>query len=97
MNEKNNPEARTKKSRAEAANAVREAKNQHGSAKMPLEAANRLAKLESERQAERASERETENGTPRSAVDNEWTSTALRYYPDERERRDGPGGEDKDR
>lgn len=25
---------------------------------------------------------------------NQWTNANLKYYPDERERRDGPGGED---
>ncbi len=30
----------------------------------------------------------------KTAVDNQWTNSNLKYYPDDRERRDGPGGED---
>lgn len=29
----------------------------------------------------------------KSKTNNQWTSTGLKYYPDKRERRDGPGGE----
>ena len=29
----------------------------------------------------------------KSAGDNQWTSNNLKYYPDTRERKDGPGGE----
>lgn len=29
----------------------------------------------------------------KSATDNQWTSTSLRYHPDHRPRRDGPGGQ----
>lgn len=32
----------------------------------------------------------------KSAGNNQWTNNNLKYYPDERERRDGPGGEDKE-
>lgn len=29
----------------------------------------------------------------KTAYNNQWTSNNLKYYPDERERKDGPGGE----
>lgn len=32
----------------------------------------------------------------KSAGNNQWTNNNLKYYPDNRERRDGPGGEDAD-
>ena len=32
----------------------------------------------------------------KTATDNQWVSTGLNHYPDHRERRDGPGGEDAD-
>ncbi len=32
----------------------------------------------------------------KTATDNQWVSTGLDNYPDNRERRDGPGGEDAD-
>lgn len=32
----------------------------------------------------------------KTATDNQWTNANLKYYPDQRERRDGPGGEDAD-
>ncbi|NLN54742.1 MAG: hypothetical protein GX148_00375 [Clostridiales bacterium] len=34
------------------------------------------------------------NGAPKSEVDNQWTSTGCPACQDNRERRDGPGGED---
>lgn len=36
-----------------------------------------------------------ENGE-KTATDNQWVSTNMDHYPDNRERRDGPGGEDAD-
>lgn len=30
----------------------------------------------------------------KTAGNNQWTNNNLKYYPDERERKDGPGGED---
>ena len=30
----------------------------------------------------------------KDAGNNQWTNNNLKYYPDNRERRDGPGGED---
>lgn len=30
----------------------------------------------------------------KTATNNQWVSTGLKNYPDNRERRDGPGGED---
>lgn len=33
-----------------------------------------------------------ENGNKKSATNNQWTNNQLKYYPDERERKDGPGG-----
>lgn len=30
----------------------------------------------------------------KTATNNQWVSTGLQHYPDRRERRDGPGGED---
>lgn len=30
----------------------------------------------------------------KTAGNNQWTNNNLKYYPDTRERRDGPGGED---
>lgn len=30
----------------------------------------------------------------KTATDNQWTNNNLKYYPDKRERKDGPGGED---
>ena len=33
------------------------------------------------------------SGAPKSEVDNQWATTNQSYFPDERERRDGPGGE----
>lgn len=35
---------------------------------------------------------ESEKKNEKSAGDNQWTSNNLKYYPDERERQDGPGG-----
>lgn len=32
----------------------------------------------------------------KTATNNQWVSTGLAHYPDNRERRDGPGGEDAD-
>lgn len=29
----------------------------------------------------------------KTAGNNQWTNNNLKYYPDERERKDGPGGE----
>lgn len=29
----------------------------------------------------------------KTAVNNQWTNTNLKYYPDKRDRKDGPGGE----
>ncbi|MFA5561171.1 MAG: hypothetical protein WDA00_00815 [Eubacteriales bacterium] len=34
------------------------------------------------------------SGAPKDEGNNRWTNNNLRYFPDERERRDGPGGED---
>jgi hypothetical protein len=31
----------------------------------------------------------------KTATDNQWVSTGLRNYPDQRDRRNGPGGENK--
>ncbi len=31
----------------------------------------------------------------KDAGNNQWTNNNLKYYPDKRERRDGPGGEDE--
>ncbi len=30
----------------------------------------------------------------KTASDNQWTNNNLKYYPDKRDRKDGPGGED---
>lgn len=38
---------------------------------------------------------QSENGE-KTATNNQWVSTNMDYYPDNRERRDGPGGEDAD-
>lgn len=35
---------------------------------------------------------EKENENKKSATNNQWTNNQLKYYPDERERKDGPGG-----
>ena len=32
----------------------------------------------------------------KSAVNNQWTNNNLKYYPDQRERKDGPGGENSE-
>jgi hypothetical protein len=32
----------------------------------------------------------------KTATNNQWVSTGLSHFPDNRERRDGPGGEDAD-
>jgi len=34
------------------------------------------------------------NEKKKDAGNNQWTNNNLKYYPDKRERRDGPGGED---
>lgn len=39
---------------------------------------------------------EKQTGAEKTATDNQWTSTGLDRKDDERERRDGPGGEDAD-
>lgn len=36
----------------------------------------------------------TRQDNEKTATDNQWTNNNLKYYPDNRERRDGPGGED---
>lgn len=41
----------------------------------------------------KAPEKSTEK---KSATDNQWTNPNLKYYPDQRDRRDGPGGEGAD-
>ena len=33
----------------------------------------------------------------KTAGNNQWTNNNLKYYPDNRERRDGPGGEDAEK
>jgi hypothetical protein len=38
---------------------------------------------------------QSENGE-KTATNNQWVSTNMDHYPDNRERRDGPGGEDAD-
>ena len=35
-----------------------------------------------------------EEKNKKTATNNQWVSTGLQNYPDNRERRDGPGGED---
>lgn len=35
---------------------------------------------------------ESEQKNEKTAVNNQWTTNNPKYYPDERERRDGPGG-----
>lgn len=34
-----------------------------------------------------------EQRNEKDAGNNQWTNANLKYYPDERERRDGPGGD----
>lgn len=36
------------------------------------------------------------NKKEKTAGNNQWTNNNLKYYPDKRERKDGPGGENKD-
>lgn len=35
----------------------------------------------------------TQDAPTKSAGNNQWTNNNLKYYPDQRERKDGPGGE----
>lgn len=37
-------------------------------------------------------QQESEKENKKDAGNNQWTSNNLKYYPDERERQDGPGG-----
>ena len=39
-------------------------------------------------------ERTSERNNEKTAGNNQWSNNNLKYYPDTRERRDGPGGED---
>lgn len=36
---------------------------------------------------------EAEQEHKKTATNNQWTNNNLKYYPDKRERRDGPGGD----
>lgn len=41
-------------------------------------------------------EDQSKQKTPKkTAVNNQWTNNNLKYYPDNRERQDGPGGNKK--
>lgn len=44
---------------------------------------------------QKASENKAERNE-KSAENNQWFSTGLNHYPDNRERRDGPGGDGKE-
>lgn len=35
---------------------------------------------------------ENKEAAKKTAYDNQWTNANLKYYPDKRERKDGPGG-----
>lgn len=37
--------------------------------------------------------KEYEQENKKTATNNQWTNNNLKYYPDTRERRDGPGGD----
>lgn len=50
---------------------------------------------ESDRKLKKASENKAEH-SEKSAINNQWFSTGLNHYPDNRERRDGPGGDGKE-
>lgn len=38
-------------------------------------------------------QKEAQQENKKSAVNNQWTTNNSKYYPDERERKDGPGGD----
>lgn len=38
---------------------------------------------------------EYEQQNEKTAGNNQWTNANLKYYPDERERKDGPGGDEQ--
>ncbi len=38
-------------------------------------------------------QRKSQEAAKKTAYNNQWTNANLKYYPDERERKDGPGGD----